>query len=390
MRIVLLMVLAVALGLAAGVGAAVLRVRVAPWQDEVSDDVVERQPKREDAHNSCPKVAVDQAEYKFGAQDVEAQGEHDFVIRNVGTAPLRLTKGATTCSCVLSDLKQGEILPGGSAKVTLQWKSKGVAGDYQQSGTILTNDPETPRLKLLVSGRFVSVVRANPSEVQFSSIPQSESSTADVRISTHLAQPLKIEGCDFSDRSLAKFFEVAVTPLTPGQLKEEEDAQSGYQVRISVKSGLPLGAFRQTITVKTNVEKRPTLEVPLQGLVVGDISIVGPRWHAEKGVLALNSVSGQEGVRWRLTILTRGPHRKEVKFKAVRVEPDLLKVEVGETIPINNGVVMQTPLVIEIPKGSRPANYLGAAQGSMGRILLETNHPKSPRLEIRVAFAIEG
>jgi hypothetical protein len=390
MRIVLLMVLAGVVGVAAGVGAAVLRVRVAPWHDEVGDGVVGRQARPADANSLSPKVAVDEAEHKFGVQDVESQGQHDFVIRNVGTAPLRLTKGATTCSCVLSDLEQGEIPPGGSTKATLQWKSKGVAGDYEQSGTILTNDPETPRVKLKVSGRFVSAVRANPSEVQFSSIPQSESSTTDVRISTHLAQLLEIEGYEFSDRSLAKFFEVAVTPLTPGQLKEEEDAQSGYQMRISVKSGLPLGAFRQTITVKTNIEKRPTVEVPLQGLVVGDISIVGPRWHADKGVLALNSVSGQEGGRWRLTILTRGPHRKEVKFKPVRVEPDLLKVELGETIPINDGVVMQTSLVIEIPKGSRPANYLGTVQSPAGRITIETNHPKAPRLEIRVAFAVEG
>lgn len=390
MRIVWLIVVAVAIGLATGVGSAFLRVHVVPWQDGGADRVEELKPNADRARRSHPKVLVDVAEYKFGSQDVESEGHHDFVLRNVGDAPLRLTKGSTTCSCVLSELKQSEVPPGGSTTVTLQWKSKGVGGDYQQNGTVLTNDPDTPRVKLLVSGRFVSALRANPSEVQLSSVPQSESTSADVRICSQRPEPLKIAGCEYSDPTLAKFFEVTLTPLTPEQLKEEDDAQSGFQMRIAVKSGLPLGAFRQTITVKTNVEKRPTLEVPVQGQVIGDISIVGPQWNAERGLLVLDSVSSQEGVQRRLTILTRGPHRKEVKFKSVRVVPDLIEVEVGETIPINNGVVMQTPLLIKIPKGSPVVNYLGTAGGPVGQITIETSHPKVPRLEIRVIFAIEG
>ena len=304
MRLILLIVTAALVGLAVGAGTAILRVQSTPWKDSSSDIVEEQQAPTDLSEPLRPKVVVDEAEYKFGVQDMDKEGQHDFILRNEGNAALRLTVGSTTCSCVLSDLKQNEIPPGESAKVTLKWKSKGTAGEYQQNGIVLTNDPDTPRVKLVVSGRFVSVLKANPSEVQFSSISQSEAASADVQISSQLRAPLKIKGYDFSDPSLAKFFDVAFTPLTPGQLKEEEDAQSGFHMRIAVKSGLPLGPFRQTITVKTNIEKRPTLEVPVQGLVTGDISIVGPQWNAERGLLSLDSVSSQEGVQWRLTILT--------------------------------------------------------------------------------------
>jgi hypothetical protein len=75
------------------------------------------------------------------------------------------------------------------------------------------------------------------------------------------------------------------------------------------------------------------------------------------------------------------------------VDPDLLdvlKVEIGQTTPVNNGAMSQTLLTIAIPPGSPPANHLGSDTGKLGQIKIRTNHPNVPMLRILIRFAVEG
>jgi hypothetical protein len=157
-----------------------------------------------------------------------------------------------------------------------------------------------------------------------------------------------------------------------------------------VKPGLPLGPIRQTISLSTNLDTRPTVDIPLEGTVVSDISIVGRGWNADTGVLTLGTISGQEGAEQTLTIITRGPYRKEVRFKPGQIVPDLLRIQFGQTTPLAGGAVYCTSMTIRIPKGSRPASYLGARQSKYGEITIETSHPQARQLHLHVCFAVAG
>jgi hypothetical protein len=132
------------------------------------------------------------------------------------------------------------------------------------------------------------------------------------------------------------------------------------------------------------------LSVSVKGTIGSDISVVGDGWDPGPGMLNLGFVSNKTGIQRRLLLVAHGPHCKEVKFKAVRIDPDLLAVTVGETKQIGSGAATQTPLLIRIPPGSRPANHLGSDQGKLGEIVLETDHPRVSRLRILVRFLIEG
>jgi hypothetical protein len=91
-----------------------------------------------------------------------------------------------------------------------------------------------------------------------------------------------------------------------------------------------------------------------------------------------------------LTLLVRGAHSNEVKFRLSRVFPDVLKVTLGETKPIGSLAATQTALIIHIPKGSPPLDYLGPEHDKLGQIVLETGHPQMPKLPIFVRFAVVG
>ena len=413
-KIFLTVALAMMLGVGTGAGIAALRIVIAPWDGD-PEGVRLGTSAGTRSGGPVPRVVVDRAEFEFGTMDVKAEARHDFILTNRGEATLELTAGETSCGCTLSEIEDGSIAPGESGTVTVKWTAEKGEGPYTQTATIETNDPDRLRVTLTVSGVITRVVRPVPTELVFDHVSAGRPDTGRVRLLCYLDEPLEVLSCEMVDEQTRDYFEVRSEPLTADQLKETHEEQgkaggkgspggeakpgeaaspqSGYLLMVTVKPGLPLGAFRQTILVRTNLRSIPTVDIPVAGTVVGDVSIVGPGWDDKNGVLALDTVSSREGIQRRLLLITRGPHSREIQFTLLKTDPDLLEVdeeELKKTSKIDSGSatpVTQTPLIIRIPKGSRPANYLGT---KFGEILIKTSHPDIPRLRIRVRFAVEG
>jgi hypothetical protein len=338
-----------------------------------------------------PKVSVDKEGYKFGQMDAGAEGAHDFLFTNTGTAPLQLTVAATSCRCAVAEIDRGEIPPGKSTKVKLKWKSKELIGPYRQTAKISTNDPGRPDVTLTVEGEITVAVQNDPAELVFNGLSPRDTPTGEVKLWCRLPGPaLEILDFKLSDQDLAKYFQVTYEPLTLVESKKKEGVKSGVRVRVVLKPGLPRGQFQQTILIRTNLESYPAVTIPIQGSIGSDIVITGPDWDSALDLLDIGTVSSQVGAERQLTLIVRGPRCKEVKFKPVVLVPDLLHVKLGETVVKANGAFSQTPLTIQIPKGSRPANHLGSEVGKYGQIRLETSHPQIPQLKIHVRFAVEG
>lgn len=384
---------AVAVGIVAGLAIGWARIAYMPWDGSLGGENRPAQAPSADVSPGTlhPKVVVSEETYDFGSMDSETTREHEFVFTNTGDAPLKLTKGDSTCKCTVSNVDGTEIPPGGSAKVRIQWTAKNMSGPFRQNATIHTNDPAKPRVTLSLVGRITSKARAEPSELVFTRLSPGEEVEGKVRLYGYLAdQTLEVTRFDLSDKTLADRFEVSHRPLTADEVKEETDAKSGVHVRILIKPGLPLGKFEQRITFQTNLKDFEKIEVPVRGAVVSDISVAAKEWNDELGVLMLGTISSREGAERTFNIMVRGPHSRQVKFETEEVYPPQLRVKIGETVELGGGAMTKTPVIIQIPKGSHPADHSGSEQARLGRILLKTNHPQSPQLRVYVRFAIEG
>jgi len=411
MKVLLAVILATILGVAAGAGIAALRIAVAPWDGDPGG-TRKGTPVVTAPGGSVPKVVIDQEEYEFGLMDITAKGKHDFVLTNRGEATLELRAGETSCGCTVSEIKDDGIAPGESGKVSVTWTADKGEGPFRQTATIETNDPLRPRVTLTVQGRITRVVRPVPATLAFGSVSSGQAVTGQVRLLCYLDEPVHLVRYELADKQTADYFAVRFEPLTADRLKEsyagegsqgkqgegsgegktgkEGPPRSGYLVDVTVKPGLPLGGFRQTILVQTGLKSVPTVQIPIAGTVVGDISIVGQGWDEENSILTLGRVSSYQGAQRRLLLVTRGPLAKQVQFTLVRCNPDLLQVDqakLKEATTIGSGTVSQTPLIVRIPKGSRRAYYLGS---EFGEILIKTTHPDIPLLRIHVRFAVEG
>ncbi len=339
-----------------------------------------------------PKVQVDDEQHRFGKLDVGVAGRHGFVFVNVGSEPLVLGQDRTTCGCCTCvcavRLPEGPVAPGKSAHVTLEWKSTLYVGPFRQTATIVTNDPDRPSVTLSVSGRFMGPVGVVPSQVAFSSMRQGQAASSEVRLYSYLPEPLKITGCELSNATTADCFDVAWEPLPTGHVQQEGEARSGYVVRINVRPGLPVGAFRQTIRLKTNSKAVPQVEIPMQGAVVGDISIAGRGWNAQTGVLSMGTITRSEGTEWPLLIVVRGPQAGNVRLQAAGSVPRCLEVELQPLPSAADTGLSLTRLKIRIPPGSEPSMHLGGERGEPGRITIRSDPPLLPELSIEVRFAV--
>jgi hypothetical protein len=340
----------------------------------------------------APRVRLEEDTYDFGIMDSNSKGLYEFVFTNVGGSPLELRKGPTSCKCTATVLEEGMVPPGESTAVVVEWTAKEYPGEFTQTAEIETNDPNRPHVTLTIKGRVTVAVKSVPSPLILTGVAAGEPKTGNVRVFGFLPRSLEITGHEFSKPDIAGYFEVTSRPLSADELaaEKEEEATSGCLVEVTVKPGLPVGTFRQTITLKTSYPESPTIELPVQGNIGSEISIVGRGWSEQSGILSLGSVRSQEGGKRRLFIRAGGPDSTEVTYKLVETYPDLLKVTVGETTHTEDGKIALTPLIIEIPKGSRPANHMGLDEEELGRIILETSHPKARQLRMLVRFAVEG
>lgn len=375
---------AVTCGIGIGAGTAVLKIRQHPWIGGFGT------PPSVDSG----RVTVDHETFDFGKMDSTEDGTHDYIFTNRGDKKLTLNHGSTSCSCTVSEIKDSELAPGESTKVTVSWHSKGRIGPFQQSVTVITSDPLRREVTLTVKGEFTRSVYAEPDELTFNHIGGTESVTQEARIFCNLPnQQIKIQSYQMSDPSLEKFFQVEYVPLGADGLRKEKGATSGILIRVTAKPGLPLGRFQQRILFKTNLAQYTEFDLPLFGSV-GEVSLVGRGWNSETGMLDIGTVDGRSVTQRKLIVLARGPHAKDMKFKIASVEPDFLQAKLGKAT-VRDTELSETELIIEIPENKilekkTPANYLGGEHGKLGEILLETIHPQPYSLRIRVRFAVAG
>ena len=335
-----------------------------------------------------PKVEVDRQTHNFGILQRGEERSHTFRFRNTGEAPLELRPGGTSCTCTISKLQREKIHPGDATEVTVTWTATTLGKPVRHGATILTNDPRRPTVSLTVEGVVEQPVTTDPASVAFSRVPVGEMQTAQVRLTASSEANLQVLGHAFTDKALAKHFDVALEPLPAAELADSS-AMSGLLVTVMALPGLPVGYFHQGLELTTNVAAEPQVVVPIVGHVGNDLSIVGRGWNPTVGVLSLGAVNRSEGARRELSVFIHGEQAARATLRLVSVWPEVLRVTVGEKQQLKQGTLVKVPLVIEVPEGSPPSNHLGSSGNRPGEILIGTNHPRQKQLRLAVQFAVE-
>jgi hypothetical protein len=335
-------------------------------------------------------LIVGGAAYNFGEMDRHAEGEHEFVFKNEGSTPIGLRKGQTTCKCTMSEMKDGELLPGESMPIKLTWNAKTGEADFSQSAEIITtNYPAQPIIRLHVYGKIIDALRTDRGNLTLGSLSTSENATGKFKVFAYRGdEPLEIVKHEFTAPDRSEFFTVEYRPLTTEEVAAESGARSGVEVTVRIKSGLPLGAIGQAIRLSTNLPNTSPLTVAIEGRVVGDIMIVGAGAISDQNMIRLGDTASAVGKTANFHVLVKGPHRQDTTLKIAAVEPEGgLQAVLGAALT-DNPQVTRYPLTITIPVGAKPVTNQGLQSGEAGVIRIATTHPQIPEYVIIVRYSV--
>lgn len=343
------------------------------------------------ARRDGPRLVVPSGEtYDFGSLPLWAKKTHDFVVRNEGTEDLRLVMGKPTCSCTAAgELKEGdtlEIAPGKERTITLEWEIKSSLEHFNQSAPFTTNDPMRRKLVLAIMGRVEEAIQRSRQTVVFSNVPASATVTESLRLDTKQTEKLSIVSHRWLKPEAGRYFDVEIVLIPKEESNKLSPGVTSAVVNITLKPGLPLGRFEESLELTTNMDI-PPLQVAVQGTVIGDLSFFGPDVKPQSRSLPLGVIKQGAGKSRTIYVMVKGPHRNDTQFTVKKVEPANLRAMLGEAITQNPNVRM-IPLTIEIPADAPPINLSGSENGQSGHIILETTHPTIKELELQVFYII--
>ena len=101
---------------------------------------------------AAPKIEVDDPIFDFGEVLEGIAVSHVFVLTNSGDEPLMIEKVLAACGCTTTELAKDTLEPGETVKLETLVDTAGFGGNINKSISVYTNDPETEKLTLRVTG----------------------------------------------------------------------------------------------------------------------------------------------------------------------------------------------------------------------------------------------
>lgn len=306
-------------------------------------------------------------------------GSHDFVIRNVGNAPLKLAKGPSNCKCTVAGLKDQEVPPGGEATIHLEFTPVDV-GPFRQGAKIWTNDPNFPEVSLNVEAEVVSEVVSEPANNWLLGVVLA---TQDSKFQGVLYSGLFDEFEITSIETSSELLTVTAEPFSEADLRQY-DAKSGYQLRGILKGTESAGQISEKVVVHTSLQDYPKFEYTVTGTQTGPILVVGPGWYGGRQLVDLGIIESQQGKTHKLTFMVE-PFDAPLEFTRFKSNPGFVKVSLEPAGSSSGAARERYIFTLEVPAGSPIGRWPAEKPGE---VTIETNHPKQPVLKLNLQLDV--
>jgi hypothetical protein len=319
-----------------------------------------------------PKAVVEgELTYRFGAAPQYTKLLRDWMIKNTGQAELEVRIGPPACSCTIAkfpgDKETTTLKPNETVAIHLSFDTRDYNGKYHKSATVNTNDPERQVIEFAADGEVRPAVAIFPEPtVNFLEISNDE---PDHRRTVAVISP------DRPDLKITKLETSRPEILATDEPLSEEDckqlkAPGGRRVLLNIKSGMPLGSFREEVIVHVDHPRQPDVRLTLLGRVVGPITV-------SPSLLRITDASSSQGKESDVKIVVRS--QRPTKFEVVKKPGPLMAKVVHDEKAARGGLYR---LLVTVPPGTPPGNI-------EGQIVLKTDHPLASEVKIPVQIFVQ-
>src|SRR5437773_7824355 len=119
---------------------------------------------------AAPKLQFDETEFDFGKATEGDAVAGKFSFRNAGDAVLNIDKLDPSCGCTDAKVNPNTLQPGERGEITFTVDLTNARGPVTKAITVPSNDPDQPKLKLIIKGDVKAVYEYDPQMVLFDDV----------------------------------------------------------------------------------------------------------------------------------------------------------------------------------------------------------------------------
>jgi hypothetical protein len=284
---------------------------------------------------------------------------HDFVIKNEGTAPLEITQVQPACGCTVVSFDK-TIAPGKSGLVHTAVDSSTFNGPIAKGVTAYTNDPEAPQIQLTIKMKVEPYISVKPGYARYI-VVQGEPQDGNI------AQTLwSSDGTSFDvlsvDTPLPNALKVSFREATEKERLPEIKGKQ-WRVEMLLSNNAPVGPLANYVTVHTNHPKQKVVQIPVSGFVRPVIAVTPP-------VADFGKIELKEPLKKALLVRNFATE----SINVTKIDNDIKGID-AQLEPVTAGREYQVRLTLKPELGKGPFN---------GKITVHTDSPKTPMIEVEI------
>jgi len=313
------------------------------------------------AQDAKPKLVMEKTNHDFGKIEKTSEAKTTFKFQNTGKAELVITDVSTSCGCTTAKPEKTTYAPGESGEIPVSFNPSRFNGVVEKRVTIVSNDPENPRMVVSIRAEVLTDLSVVPESVM---VPKLNRQTPQVQEITVSAE---------------KLANLEITELKADQefLKPTMEKLDAKRVKIMVSldgSKVPAGDARASgnVTFQTNSQAQREVRIPFTVMMETPVSVqptavymFGTRSGTAREVVL--SVAGREGEKLEISKVSF-----DVKMTVDGGQPAAADIFRYELTPAG---VDRASLKVILSEKATPGRF-------EGQILLQTNSKEMP--EVRV------
>ncbi len=203
-----------------------------------------------------------------GAVDKGEKISHDFVIRNEGSAVLKITEVKPSCGCTVADYPR-TIEPGATGTIRSVVETKDFKGPIAKSVAVFTNDPDNPRIDLTVKADVKTIVEVSPGYARFVVVQGETTGAAEQTLWAPDKPDLRVLGIN----SPYPFLHVSHRLVGSGE-KGEGKKGNEWRITMALAENAPVGPMADFVTVRTDHPRQKQVKIPVSGFVRPTLAVI--------------------------------------------------------------------------------------------------------------------
>lgn len=199
------------------------------------------------AASEVSKAVFPETHFEFGEVMSGAVVEHDFVVKNDGSAPLVIQKVSMTSPLLVTRMPH-EVAPGAEGTIHFKLDTTNLEGKFEGTILVFLNGSALSQADLNFAGHIVPAIELSPMPAFFVSGQRGQGGRAAIEIVNHESEPLRIEKIEHPTER----FTTELETLERGQR---------YRLTLNLKPDGPGGKTMDTILISTSSKRVPVLKV---------------------------------------------------------------------------------------------------------------------------------